>query len=117
MKARWCSNAASAYSFRDLVWSRSAMVCALARAGGRGRDRDASKGLALVGRNNYRLDPDLIGRDWAMTFSTREHRTLLLRKRECTAEPNEASPGYSATPHEPSRALLEEDHLLPAARA
>ena len=79
VKAHWCSNAASAYSFRDLVWSCLATVCALARAGGRPREGDASKGRALVGKNNtdYGLDRPRV----VMSFSNGDHESLLLRER------------------------------------
>ena len=37
------------------------------------------------------------------------------RERVCAVEPYEACPGYCAASHESSSAVLEEDHLLPAA--
>ncbi len=52
-----------------------------------------------------------------MTFSNGERESLLLRKGVGAVKSYEACPGYSAAPHEPSKALLEEDHLLPAAWA
>jgi hypothetical protein len=52
-----------------------------------------------------------------MTFSNGDRERLLLRERVRAVESYEACPGYSAAPHEPSRVLLEEDHLLPAAWA
>ncbi len=50
-----------------------------------------------------------------MTFSNGDRESLLLRKGVGAVKSYEACSGYSAAPHEPSRALLEEDHLVPAA--
>ena len=43
-----------------------------------------------------------------------DYETLLLRERVRAVEPDEADPGDSAAPHEPSSALLEEDYLFSA---
>ena len=43
-----------------------------------------------------------------------DYESLLLRERMPAVEPDEACPGYGEAPHEPSRVLLEDDHLLPA---
>ena len=51
------------------------------------------------------------------SFSNGDHESLLLRERVLAVEPYEACPDYSAAPHESSSALLEEDHLFPAAWA
>ena len=51
-----------------------------------------------------------------MTSPDGDYEGLLLQERVRTVEPDEASLGDCAAPREPSSALLEEDHLLPAAR-
>ena len=60
---------------------------------------------------------DSIGRGVVTSFSNGDHESLLLRERVRAVEPDEACPGNSAAPYESSSALLEEDHLFPAAWA